>query len=194
MAHLLDPPPTLAEPCPVRAALGDPETLCKILIGARIYLAGAKTHVTRSELQSAAEDLAAEAQATALAKASSFDPTRLGSVAVWIGGFVRNIAKRNHAKAKKQRGDPAVDSLPDRTESVEDRFFREADRAAVRSALASLGALERRILELCFFDGLKYEEVARIVGLTEANVRVKVCRAKKELLPLLSTTLRGGPS
>ena len=74
MAHLLDPPPTVAEPCPVRVALGDPDTLQKILIGARIHLGSVKTYSTRSELHSDAEDLAAEAQVTALAKGIDLRP------------------------------------------------------------------------------------------------------------------------
>ena len=194
MAHLLDPPPTLAEPCPVRTALGDPDTVRKILTSTRIYLGRVKTYPTRSGLERDAEDFAAEAQAAALAKASSFDPARNGGVAGWIHGFVRNIAKRAFAKVRKHRADPSVDSLPDKTEAVADRFLREADREGVQRALVSLSALDRRILELRFFDGLPFEEIARIVGLTAVNVRVKTDRAKKELFQLLSPTLRGGPS
>ena len=194
MAHVLDPPPTVTQPCPVRTALGDPDTLRKILIGARIFLSRRKSYSSKLELDSDAEDLAAEAQAKALAKASSFDPTRLGSVAVWIRGFVQNIAMRNYATTRKHRSDPAVHLLIDPTESVEDRFSREADRAAVRGALGLLDSLNRRILELTFFDRLKSEEIADVVGLTAANVRVKLYRAKKELFQLLSPSLRGGPS
>ncbi len=178
----------------MRTALGDPDTVRKILTSTRIYLGRVKTYPTRSGLERDAEDFAAEAQAAALAKASSFDPTRNGGVAGWIHGFVRNIAKRAFAKVRKHRADHSVDALPDRTEAVEDRFIREADRTAVRRALGLLDPLNRQILELTFFDGLKSEEVAGVVGLTAANVRVKLYRAKKELFQLLSPTLRGGPS
>ncbi len=48
-------------------------------------------------------------------------------------------------------------------------------------ALQSLGANKRDILQLHYFGDFSQKEIATILGLTTANVRVLALRAKREL-------------
>lgn len=60
--------------------------------------------------------------------------------------------------------------------------------------LSECSEIERCILYLHLKSGYSYAEIARIVGMTEANVRVKVCRAMKALREKYSRSKSHGPS
>ncbi len=195
MAQVHDPPPVLTEPPnPVHEALCDPAIHLLIVRAARNCLRPRMAYSHRIELENAAEEIAAEAQSRALANAASFDDTLGRSVVNWIHGIVRNVVRQKFGRLRKNHGDQSLAQLADASPSVQDKLIRESERGAVHEALERISTLDRRLVELCYFDGLPREEIARIVGISAVNVRVKLCRLRKELHALLSPKIRGGQS
>lgn len=58
--------------------------------------------------------------------------------------------------------------------------------ASVRSALARLGADERRAIVLAFFDGLTHEEIATAVRAPVGTIKARIRRGLLKLKPSLS--------
>ncbi len=56
----------------------------------------------------------------------------------------------------------------------------------LRIALAKIAPIYRDAFLLCEFEGYDYGEIARITNTTEANVKVRITRAKKQLRVLLA--------
>lgn len=63
----------------------------------------------------------------------------------------------------------------------EDGASRSDIRLCLRQALTRLPARERRVFVLKDIEGLKHEEIARILGIPEATVRTLLHRAVKRL-------------
>lgn len=194
MAHVLDPPPTIAAPDPVRAALSDPAVLEKNLQAARFYLQPLLRFLHLTEYELAAEDLASEAQATALAKSASFDVNRGATVATWIHGFIRILAMKALAKQRKSRNSELTNEVIDTAEPVLQRLIRDTDSEQVRIALAKLSANNRQLARLRYFDDMPHSEIAAMLEITTVNVRVKLLRIRNELLQLLPAAFQGGQS
>ncbi|MDX1709289.1 MAG: RNA polymerase sigma factor, partial [Desulfobacterales bacterium] len=56
----------------------------------------------------------------------------------------------------------------------------------VLSAMQQLGREERDILSLVVSSGLSYQEIARIAGTSEANVKVRVHRARVKIKKIMN--------
>jgi RNA polymerase sigma factor (sigma-70 family) len=194
MAHVLDPPPTLAAPDPVRAALSDPLVLQKNLETARFHLQPLQRflHVTEYELE--AEDLASKAQEIALAKSASFDVKRGAAVTTWIQGIIRNLAMKTLAKRRKSGHIELPDEIVDKADSVLQRLIRDSESEQVCSAIDKLSSSNRKLARLRYFDGMPHIEIAVLFEITEAHVRVKLHRVREELFQLLQAAFQGGQS
>lgn len=62
----------------------------------------------------------------------------------------------------------------------------------LRTALAKLPPTYRDAFLLCEFEGYDYDEIARLTHTSEANVRVRITRAKKQLRLLLAPHFEQG--
>ncbi len=91
------------------------------------------------------------------------------------------------AAREQAGGDP-----PDRRPDVAPSHALEADerRAAVQSALAQLPAEFRIPLVLKEIDGMKYHEIAAIIGCPVGTVRSRIHRARGELRQRLELLLK----
>jgi len=100
----------------------------------------------------------------------------------WIYQMARN-AFSDHYQRQKQRNpvkmeiEKLTDSMPD----ILDAIDQEENEKRLIRALAKLPDDYRELLVLTRFQHLKYEEVARYLDMTVANVKVKVHRAIGQL-------------
>jgi len=92
--------------------------------------------------------------------------------------FFDVVRKRKHYPQAAPEIDPAG---PDPEAEV---LVREAYRRVV-DAFQQLEMTEREVLSLVISSGLSYRAVAETVGISEANVKVKVHRARLRLRELL---------
>jgi RNA polymerase sigma-70 factor (ECF subfamily) len=108
-------------------------------------------------------------------------------VSTWILGITRHLA----LNAVRRKSLDTVE-LSDAPEAVDDdpatpavERDREVLGRAVREALGSLSADHRDVIELTFFHGCTYQEIAEIVGCPENTVKTRMFHARKQLLGLL---------
>ncbi|WP_372789412.1 RNA polymerase sigma factor [Paraconexibacter sp.] len=131
----------------------------------------------------AAEDVTALAFERAYRKRARYDARR-GSQRAWVFGIARNAAldelrrRQRTAALVVEPDDPAaaadLDAVDDATEAA-DR------RATVRAALATLDTRERELIALKFHAGLTNVEIARMLGISEANAGTRIHRAVTKL-------------
>lgn len=105
----------------------------------------------------------------------------------WLIRVVKNLAL-NHAK-RKQRERHALGKLEKITrpysESAEKGLLKAETVSQVQAALAKLPLKLRMVLVLKEYGELNYQQIGRIMGITEGNVKVRVFRAREQLEKLL---------
>jgi len=73
------------------------------------------------------------------------------------------------------------------TYNPESHMMIREDYRRVIAAMQALEQEERDILSLVVSSGLPYREIARVAGTSEANVKVRVHRARVKLKKIMNT-------
>ena len=107
-------------------------------------------------------------------------------VSTWIIG----IALRRGLKALRNR-DEATGLDPDATFipaecGPEGQLLRQELRARLNGALGSLPAQQRAVIELTFYEGYTYREIAAIVDCPVDTVKTRMFHARRRLKELLA--------
>jgi RNA polymerase sigma-70 factor (ECF subfamily) len=129
-----------------------------------------------------AEDLAAEAFATAYRRRASYDPDR-GSLRSWLFGIAANIVREHW------RDEQHLLELDARLASGAQPFDDDADSRVVAAALApriagALAALNREqrdVLLLHAWADLSHEEISAALGIANGTARSRLSRARAAL-------------
>jgi RNA polymerase sigma factor (sigma-70 family) len=113
--------------------------------------------------------------------------------------YVWKAAQRaviDHARSRRRRGGVPLESLPPvPAQETADGALTERDRRDVfRRVMERLDADCRRLWALIAFEELPYAEIARRLGTTEGNVKVRAlrCRAKAAEIARALVTSPGG--
>ena len=111
-------------------------------------------------------------------------PEKVGS---WLAAICRNIAKdmlKQQAKPKQL----------DRTETV--RVSKESDEIGnrVQQAIGQLPLPLREVVLMRYFDSMSYQQMSKILGLSEQAVNGRLRRAKKKIEKILSQKALGAMS
>ncbi len=100
----------------------------------------------------------------------------------WIYQMARNVYADHYRKNKMLRADLAdVEQIRHQLASVDERMVQDEREKLLYISLFRLSTEQREILILTRFQQMKYEEVAHIMDITVANVKVKVHRALHKL-------------
>jgi RNA polymerase sigma-70 factor (ECF subfamily) len=123
----------------------------------------------------AAEDLVADTFVVAVAGGS---PSELSSARAFLFGTLRNLALHRRRDASRRPRAPfdLVDSLAGSSDPERDAAAR-SDLAATFTDLQALSEDARSAL-LLRAEGLPYEEIAEVLGVSEGAVKVRVHRAR----------------
>lgn len=100
----------------------------------------------------------------------------------WLYTVARNLLF-NHMKKEKKLTDISELDFCDAAEPdglISDIIKKEETRA-LYNALEHLSQTKKEILLIHYFGGLPQKEIAAVLGLTPANVRVLTLRAKQEI-------------
>lgn len=105
----------------------------------------------------------------------------------WLYTVARNLLF-NHMKKEKKISDMSEPEFCDATEPdklISDIIKKEETRA-LYLALEHLSSTKKEILLMHYFGGLAQKEIAEVLGLTPANVRVLTLRAKQEIKQIIT--------
>jgi RNA polymerase sigma-70 factor (ECF subfamily) len=94
----------------------------------------------------------------------------------WMYRVCLNTALTHFARAKRTSSIP----LSAQHDNIPDVASNDEEMATLMEAISSLSKLNRAIV-LLYMEGLSYEEIATITGLTHGNVSVRLVRIRKEL-------------
>ncbi len=118
------------------------------------------------------------------ARADSYDGT--SKVSTWIFG----IAYRKALKALRGLDEPVDDEQADLRTSTEPGPEQMLDRRQVRdlllTAMSALSAEHRAVVDLTYFHGADYREIAQIVDCPVATVKTRMFHARRRLKALLA--------
>ena len=111
-------------------------------------------------------------------------------VSTWIIGIARHkslnaIRGRQHVTVDIADVAEQVSDEGAAVESGEAERDQAEMRRVLRAAVAKLSPEHKDVVELTFFHGHSYEEIAQIVGCPENTVKTRMFHAKKQLKSLL---------
>jgi RNA polymerase sigma-70 factor (ECF subfamily) len=103
-----------------------------------------------------------------------------------VKGYLFTIAKnlflQGLRRAARQSELPA--EVPDRAPSAYEQVEQKAEVKAVLAAMQKLPQIDRAALIMRTLDELPYQEIARVLGISETAAKVKVHRARASLMNL----------
>jgi RNA polymerase sigma-70 factor (ECF subfamily) len=111
--------------------------------------------------------------------APRFDPSK-GSVASWVATIAHRRAvdrvrseqaSRNRVEKELTKIEPATDVVSETVVEVDQADF---ERRRVRRALERLTAMQRQALELAYFGGYTYREVAVLLDVPEGTIKTRI--------------------
>jgi RNA polymerase sigma-70 factor (ECF subfamily) len=167
-----------------------------------------------------AEELAQEAWINVVRGLAGFDGR--GSLKAWIFRIAINAAKARVAREAREipasslgddddgdggDGDPTVDparfqtdgrwvghwSVPPAPWQPDEQLLSAETRALIARAIDELPPLQRQVITLRDTQDLDADETCSLLGITEANQRVLLHRARSKVRQALELHLRGAP-
>jgi RNA polymerase sigma factor (sigma-70 family) len=117
-----------------------------------------------------AEDLCGQTFLKALENWEKFDPSK-GKVSTWLYTIARNLVTDHFKSSSRRKSVDDVWDFPD-----EDRFVRDVEQRElfeeVKEAMKDLSGDQRQVIILRIWHELPYEEIARIMGKSEASLKM----------------------
>lgn len=107
--------------------------------------------------------------------------SRKGSVLVYALSMARHALVDEVRRRAGTVPEEAAAAVPDPVAGPLEHLMGQEDVERIRSELARLPAETRELLLLRFGDGLRFAEIAQVLGLGEAAVRQRTSRAVREL-------------
>ena len=123
-----------------------------------------------------AEDAAQQAFAKAAVKLPQL--RRKSQFAGWLATICRNAARDMARSREKLANDVNLSA-------VAAEVSHDAMAEAVREALSELSASEGEAIYLRFYDGLSYEQISAVLGISEQAINGRLRRAKKKMADCL---------
>jgi RNA polymerase sigma-70 factor, ECF subfamily len=173
--QLVAPPaPATGEDLIVAVAGGDTDAFAALYDRFTPQVLGVALRVLRD--RSLAEEVTQEVMVEVWRKASRFDPDR-GSASGWITTLAhrRAVDRVRSEQASRDRDDRVSRrDTPRPYDDVADEVQVRLDHWQVRRALAELTDRQREAIELAYFGGHTYRDVARVLGIPEGTAKSRL--------------------
>jgi RNA polymerase sigma factor (sigma-70 family) len=107
-----------------------------------------------------------------------------GEFKTWMYHLARNVLKDHFKKVKKTHSHYAlqeIESKADLEPFADLQMEKKQELKTLEMAVEHLSEENRELLILCRYQGLKYQEIAKILEISEGAVKVRVHRALNEL-------------
>ena len=120
-----------------------------------------------------------------------FDPGK-GALRTWLGTLAhRRAVDYVRREEARRRRDHAVQSRVTRDPDVEEMALALMTAERVREALETLPSEQREAIQLAYFDGKTYREVAVVMGIPEGTAKSRLRFALRRIaITLESEDLR----
>jgi RNA polymerase sigma-70 factor (ECF subfamily) len=123
-----------------------------------------------------AEDAAQQAFSTAAVKLPELRNTE--KFAGWVAAICRNAANDISRKHLASFSVEKLSRLPAKENELR-------DNEAVRKAIAGLEAQAREVIYLRYYDGLTYERISNVLGISQEAINGRLRRAKEKIAEYL---------
>jgi len=156
-----------------QAGRGDQEAFAQLYDELAPMVVGVVLRVVRDPSQS--EEVAQEVFVELWRLAARYDGTK-GSVGSWAATMAHRRAidrVRSEQSARNRVAREVSNLVPDHDDVVE-RVETTLDQGRVRRALDMLSPLQREALELAYFGGHTYREVAVLLDVAEGTVKTRI--------------------
>lgn len=135
--------------------------------------------LTISRNKAVAEDIVS----TAFYKALETADDSIASFKFWLLRACRNLYY-NHARKEKRRAE-IPENLADEREEVLDKIIASEEYHSLYRAIDLLPAVQKEIITLFYFEDMRVQEIANLVGKSTANTKVLLFRARENLKTIL---------
>jgi RNA polymerase sigma-70 factor (ECF subfamily) len=125
------------------------------------------------------EEVAQEVFLRMIRRAEQYDGR--APVGSWLFAIAANACRDRLRRGGRQLPLEAAREAEAPGEGVLARLIDDERRRRVRSALAALTGEQREALLLARYEGLRYSEIARVLGITENAVKTRIFRAMEIL-------------
>ena len=103
-------------------------------------------------------------------------------ISTWVFGIAYNKALKLMSKTARRSNDLDVDEL---SEAIGDPYANLAENTETQDwlncALDCLSVEQRAVIELTFYNGLSYQDIAKILDCPENTVKTRMYHARKKL-------------
>lgn len=139
-----------------------------------------------SRNRSDAEDITAE---TFVCAWTASEPMRVATVKTYLFTIARHLFLKSLRRTKREA--TLSEDLPDPAPGALERVLHQTELETVVARLGTLPELDRAALLMRALDGTPYQEIARVLGISEGSAKVKVHRARVALMKLRATARAG---
>jgi RNA polymerase sigma-70 factor (ECF subfamily) len=156
-----------------RAGRGDQAAFAELYDALAPLLYGVVLRVVRDPAQS--EEVTQEAFVELWRLAPRYDVSR-GSVRSWAATLAhrRAIDRVRSEQAGRERIEREAQKRPIQTNDVAEQVVANIDGTRVRKALERLTEIQRQAVELAYFGGHSYREVALLLDVAEGTIKTRI--------------------
>ena len=135
----------------------------------------------------AAEDVSQDVFVSVWERPDAFDPHR-GSLRTWLGTLAHRRAV-DHVRREEARRRRAIKDAarPVSTPDVEEMALALVTAERVRAALDTLPDEQRRAIQLAYFGGKTYRQVAEVLGIPEGTAKSRLRLGLRRIADVLET-------
>jgi RNA polymerase sigma-70 factor (ECF subfamily) len=141
----------------------------------RVY----RYHIARTGSIADAQDLTTQTFIAALEGIASFRGE--GSFCAWLLGIARRKMALHYRARHIETPLENAHNIPDRALSPEEKSYQNIQLSLISRALRQIKSERAEAIELCLFGDLSATEAGKILGKSEAAVKMLVCRGLKDL-------------
>lgn len=183
--HFMSFPSPSLESLLIRVGNGSQDDFAALYDNVSSMVYGIALRVVRDPAR--AQDVAQEAFMDVWRKAPTFDTDR-GSAKGWIATIAHRRAVdivRSEQASRTRNEKVAAGEPKQHYDVVADEIETAAEAGAVRAALNGLSALQRQAIELAYFEGVTYREVAVRLGAPLGTVKTRMRDGLRRLAEIL---------
>lgn len=140
----------------------------------------------------AAEEVAQESLARAVAAAERGTLVRRGGTAAFVAGIARHVISDRQRAFSREAPLAAADGIPAESADPLERMLADDEAAEVRAALGELATGDRELLRLSYYEGHGPAEIAAMTGEPSDRIRKRKSRALERLRELLAASRNDG--